>query len=403
MSYFEQTSFKDSLQMSSFGALNVSQKVVLFDDKLPYGKSGLFWSEKEIAGGTSVHDETNSCVDMTVTNSGDIVVRQTRQRWKYQAGHGQEITMTTVMEPQSGTRKHVGYFQTAITGTHEPHDGVCFESIDLDMYVTVFKNGSVTDRIKQTDWNIDKMDSTGPSGVTVDWSKTQIIAMDIQWLGAGRVRYWLNIGGCNLLVHEANHANLLEQVYMRSGTQPLCYRIESTGGAGTLKEICVAVQSQGGSTPTGVVASLDMGITPLVDVAQNLVPLIGIRLKSAERDTIVEIINTSIISLDKSDMRWVLAFNPTIDEVTDPLVWTPQFGSPLEVCYGTLTNHVTTAVVPDFSYESDKTRGASEASKGNLNLGTDIEGIPDNMFLCAQNIKAITADMIAGIQVRQLV
>jgi hypothetical protein len=49
--------------------------------------------------------------------------------------------------------------------------------------------------VPQTNWNIDKLDGTGISGITLDISKAQILWMDIEWLGLGTVRIGFVING----------------------------------------------------------------------------------------------------------------------------------------------------------------------------------------------------------------
>jgi hypothetical protein len=50
-------------------------------------------------------------------------------------------------------------------------------------------------RVAQEDWNIDKLDGTGVSGITLDITKAQILWMDIEWLGLGTVRIGFVIDG----------------------------------------------------------------------------------------------------------------------------------------------------------------------------------------------------------------
>jgi hypothetical protein len=41
----------------------------------------------------------------------------------------------------------------------------------------------------QSDFNLDKLDGTGPSGVTIDTSKLNVFQIQFRWLGAGEIRY----------------------------------------------------------------------------------------------------------------------------------------------------------------------------------------------------------------------
>lgn len=395
------SSFSDGAQLDSFGRLRVSTPTTLFDDKRRYGKGTTIWSEVLQGSATSVHNADTASIDMTVTTTGDVAVRQTRQRYKYQAGKGQLIDMTGILYPQAGTKKQIGYFQCATTGTHQPHDGICFESVDDVVYLVIYNNGT-RDAYPQNEWSIDILDGTGPSGIIVDWSKAHIFAIDFQWLGVGRVRYGLNINGIGLFVHEVNHANLVDNVYMRSGTQPLCYRIESTGGAGSLKQICSTVQSQGGSEPTGIVAALDAdGIIFTVGTAPQL--LLAFRLKSTELDSITEFLSINLLATSNDNIRWSLSWNPPA--ITGTPNFVPITGASLELWTGSITagvNLVTEGLLLGSGYFSTAQRGASELVLGNLRLGSTVDGVSDIIALSAQALSG-TASVSGGVSLRQFV
>ena len=45
------------------------------------------------------------------------------------------------------------------------------------------------EKIPQSDWNVDKMNGTGPSGYTLDVAKMQMTYIDYSWYGAGSIRF----------------------------------------------------------------------------------------------------------------------------------------------------------------------------------------------------------------------
>lgn len=45
--------------------------------------------------------------------------------------------------------------------------------------------------IPQSSWNTDKMDGTGVSGVTADWTKLNVFKIDLQYLGAGAITFFV--------------------------------------------------------------------------------------------------------------------------------------------------------------------------------------------------------------------
>jgi len=51
--------------------------------------------------------------------------------------------------------------------------------------------------ISQSDWNGDKMDGTGASGVTADWTKGNVFEIGIQYLGFGAINFRVEAAGSN--------------------------------------------------------------------------------------------------------------------------------------------------------------------------------------------------------------
>jgi len=108
---------------------------------------------------------------------------------------------------------------------------------------------AVDTAVAQTNWNLDKLDGSGTSGITLDLSKAQILVIDLQWLGTGRVRVGFDIGGTIIYAHQFLNSNSITTVYMTTANLPLRYELEATGAIGastTMKQICSSVISEGG-------------------------------------------------------------------------------------------------------------------------------------------------------------
>ena len=79
-------------------------------------------------------------------------------------------------------------------------------------------------RVPQSSFNIDKLDGTGPSGVTLNLSKMQMFYIDYAWYGAGAIRFGIkDERGQVIYVHRMTHANVTTAAYMRSGNLPARY------------------------------------------------------------------------------------------------------------------------------------------------------------------------------------
>jgi hypothetical protein len=175
----------------------------------------------------------------------------------------------------------------------------------------------VNDRIAQANWNQDPLDGTGPSGITLDLSKSQILYMDIEWLGLGTARMGFIIDGVFVPAHNFNHANLTTTTYITTASLPLRYEmtnIAATASASTLKQVCSTVISEGGFALTGLQQAIGVPITaPLtLATAGTYYPLVSIRLKTTRLDAIVVLTALSILALSNNvNYEWQLVASGT--------------------------------------------------------------------------------------------
>lgn len=78
-----------------------------------------------------------------------------------------------------------------------------------------------TYRVPQSQWNMDKMDGTGPSGYNLDISKMQMAYIDYTWYGAGFIRFGFRaVNGEIIYCHKMPNNNVNTSAYMRSGNLP---------------------------------------------------------------------------------------------------------------------------------------------------------------------------------------
>jgi len=79
-------------------------------------------------------------------------------------------------------------------------------------------------RIPQSQWNIDKLDGTGPSGYVIDLGKMQMWYIDYSWYGAGFIRWGVRAtNGQIYYCHKLANNNTNTEAWMRSGNLPAHY------------------------------------------------------------------------------------------------------------------------------------------------------------------------------------
>lgn len=93
----------------------------------------------------------------------------------------------------------------------------------------------IEQRIPQSQFNIDKIDGTGPSGYVLDSSKMQMLLIQYTWYGAGFVEYGVRGPlGSFIMCHRIQNNNVNDEAYMRSGNLPVRYSASNDGSVARL-------------------------------------------------------------------------------------------------------------------------------------------------------------------------
>lgn len=322
-------SIKNGPNLDAFSRLRTSDPVTIFDSQSEYGDSDLFWDSVAAGTGTmsNLLDESAVLLSTGGTASGASMIRQTRIYHKYQPGHSQMILTTFKMsDPYDNVVSEIGY--------NDGNNGILLQrsGTTVSFVRRTYTSGAAIDNaIEQSEWNLDKMDGSGPSQLTLDLTKTQILIIDLQWLGVGRVRVGFDIDGIIYYAHEFKHANILTTPYMSTANLPIRVRVYNDGiatGTGTIKHICSSVISEGGfEDKRGLQFAVNTG-TSLVGVTTR-VPILTLRAKTTGPNSVV---NTGQIIIKNFDA--IATSNPSLVEI---------------VLHGTLTSPSFAAVNASYS------------------------------------------------------
>jgi len=317
---------QDSGHVDAFGRLRASMPTTLFDSKTLHNKSSLFWSQTA-TNGASVYftsDINDASVTLSATGSGQYAIRQTTQRFNYQPGKSQLAIFTGVMTPVSNAIKRYGLFQSLTSTPFEPNVGLYFETqTDSPSSIAVVQqnDGFLVPSVsaRRENWNIDKLDGTGPSGKVLTLSAANIFLIDYEWLGVGRVRFGTVIDGAICYCHAINNAGNVQGAYIRTPNLPLRAEVRQTGaGSASMKVICSSVMSEGGADFTGVTRSVDSGDYPGLTIAAGARrAILGVRLNAAKLDSVNEVINASVIAIpqgasNQAAYHYELLHSPTL-------------------------------------------------------------------------------------------
>lgn len=398
--------FGDSSSIDAFGRIRTAEPETLFDSKQIVDNQPLFWDDQQTsgAGTTSTYLTNQAASRLAVTNAtAGTRVRQTFERFNYQPGKSMIITLTGVLgAAATGITKRLGYF--------DAQNGVFFQlsGTTLSVVIRSFVTGSAVDSlVAQASWNLDRLDGGGSSGVTIDLTKAQIFIIDFQWLGVGRVRFGVNIGGQTIYVHQVLNANVLSTVWMSNPNLPVRYEISNSGAgpASQLDQMCASVITEGGREDLGFVLSVDRGDTVLTTLNNNSIyPLIAMRLKSTHLMATVTELYISILSLSATAFRYCLLLNPTVTGTA--FSFTGVTNAAVEVQTNTTSATTVSGGTQLLSgyVDASTTQGVFvQDVPTDLRLGSSITGVSDIIVLGVQRLSGTTESFYAGMSFREAV
>lgn len=298
--------------VDAFGRLRVSNPETLFDSTLRYTDDSRNWDTSNTANATYAVNANTSMVAMSVdTTNAEKVIRQTKRYFHYQPGKSLLILNSFVFAPgKTDLRQRIGYFDT--------QNGIFIERKDETTYFVKrsYVTGAVVDTPKaQGSWDIDNLDGTGPSGVTVDWTKAQIFWTDVEWLGVGSVRLGIVYNGQFIHCHTFHHANIISSTYMTTASLPLRAEIENLGTTAsnsTMYSICSSIMSEGGFVPKAETRAASTALAGLAMSQTTYRPIVAIRLKSTNNKGIVVPSSFDLYGLQTTPFNYRILHDTTI-------------------------------------------------------------------------------------------
>lgn len=299
--------------VDAFNRMRVSNPLTLFDSSHRYADNNL-WVNSLTGTASTTFNASQGLVDITIgTANGDQVIRETTKVFAYQPGKSLLVMSTFVMAvTKTNLRQRVGYYGA--------DNGLYLEQAGSSVYFVErsLVTGVVTEtRVAQANWNQDPLNGTGPSGITLDLSKAQILYMDIEWLGLGTVRMGFIIDGVFIPAHNFNHANIITSTYITTASLPLRYEIANTGvtaSSSTMKQVCSTVISEGGYELRGLQQTVGTSITAprTLTTAGTVYPVASIRLKTTRLDGIVILTALSILGItNNANYQWQVVASGT--------------------------------------------------------------------------------------------
>jgi hypothetical protein len=300
-------------QFSNNNRLKVAPFQTVFFNTFQYGKETDVWDERIVGVGTATHNTSASNVIMQVgSTGGSKVIRQTKNVMRYIPGRPATLAFAIRLEqPKVGIRRRFGLF--------DDYNGAYFED-DGGTYSYVLRTsttGITTEiRVGRDEWNGEKFDGNGWTGVTADPTKQQMISISYEWYGAGTVNFEWLMKGETIKSHTFDNSNIQDRVWCSTPFLPIRLEIENvTGVAGThyLYQGSNSLIQEGEPEKLGTLLSISNPITgTTMSSANTYYPIISIRLKSNNLTGVMLLRSLQAATDDNTNVYWQLLQNATL-------------------------------------------------------------------------------------------
>lgn len=268
----------DSASTDGFGRIRVSDTDLIESLHFANTSHPLLVATQLTGSATAAYNSSASSLRLTcTTGSSDTAIAQTKRYFRYNPGRSYLITLSgNFGAKKANTNWRGGYF--------DANNGIFFyqDSTNLAVVLRTDSSGSPVDtQVNQSSWNLDKLDGTGPSGITLDPSKHNLYVIDFLWHGAGRIRYGILYNGRIVYCHQINAANINSHPFMRIPALPIRVELNNTAATAsttTLDVVCFAYQKESSDTLiSSYTFSASSVVTSKVPTNIALLPLLSIR------------------------------------------------------------------------------------------------------------------------------
>jgi hypothetical protein len=386
--YNNAVKYSDSPNLDAFGRLRIAAITNLLDIKHVYDKNPLQVNELTAGTATSIFSQEYARVRMSTSANNSLVIRQTKTHPIYQPGKSQLFEGSfSNFQIETNVIKRVGCFVSTTASTYNSvFDGFFLESngVTNEISFQIWRSGTTIYSAATTTWETSEFDPTN-----LNWTNTQLLMVDYQWLGVGRVRFGLNLSGQTIYYSEHNCSNNELSVYMSSPNQPIRYEIRQVGaGSGNFDMICSQVSTEGALNGLYSTVGIIHSDTATLSSSGTKYPYIGYRLKPDYKSITSQYSSLSVLNTSNDNYLLTIEFNPTLSSTP---VWTDIPNSPFQYSLGTGATTITTAGHIMSSLIGEAGTSALTTLKlddNQIRVGSNINGTLDEMWVCLKPLGA---------------
>lgn len=226
---------------------------------------------RDVYSGTVVHD-----VDEYRLEPGSYL--ETVRSGIYIPGYAANVGIGFRFNQQAGAEADWGYYDNL--------DGIFFRYRTATGYQLVIKRDGVETTINRADWNTDKLDGTGPSGINIDANSGYVFEIDYTWYGYGPISWSIldkgQVSGKKSRVYTIHTQSIEQTTSLRNPNLPI--RADNVGTVGNCHISGRQYSLLGKFTPEQRLTGLTSN---LVTVGTSWVPLVSFRKKAGSFGGIV--------------------------------------------------------------------------------------------------------------------
>lgn len=249
--------------------------------------------------GTGEIGHTGSMATVTAGTGIGSATITSRSAIRYRAGHQVMGAITCVFhEPEINLKQYAGFLND--------DDAWCvgYDSLDFGIW---FIRGGVIDFIKQSDFNIDKLDGSGDSGYNINPQTMQLYLSTYAWHGSLPLRIEIYNPDTSkwVVCHKVEIINSAIDTHLKNPNLPIAFKIERVSGNGVLDHMCT------GSWRGGIISGAEqtnVGARWFADFILN-------RTKTAQGDHAITIrskdIFNGIVNHIKTEVKIIVSTNGT--------------------------------------------------------------------------------------------
>ena len=206
-------------QMTVVGWHGATVRSGIFDDQ-----NGIYWEFDGTNTSVAQRTSTKQIAGTVSATPDNNVLYGTNTRFRDQLKAGDRIVLKGMTHVVANVDSQS---QITVTPDYRGVNAVASAKVNL-----------ITDKkVLQEEWNLDRLDGTGPSGYNMDVRYMQMIGIQYSWYGAGFIDWMLRGADGNFVFcHRMRNSNVNTEAFMRSGNLPVRYEVTNEGAFTSLSE-----------------------------------------------------------------------------------------------------------------------------------------------------------------------